>query len=108
MTKSLSAEWGKYGIRLNSIAPGPIYTKGAFSRLDPTGEFKKAEERLPSGRLGEPDELANLVCFVTSDYMNWMTGQIINFDGGEVVGNSGEFNFLRNISDTQWKIFSKL
>ena len=109
LTKSLSAEWGKYGIRLNSIAPGPIYTKGAFSRLDPTGEFKKAEERLPSGRLGEPDELANLVCFVTSDYMNWMTGKIINFDGGEVVGNSGEFNFLRNISDKVCgTIFSKL
>lgn len=109
LTKSLASEWGKYGIRLNSIAPGPIYTDGAFSRLDPTGEFtKKAKSRLPSGRLGEPEELANLVCFVTSDCMNWMTGQIINLDGGEVVGNSGEFNFLRNISDTQWKLFSKL
>tara|TARA_Y100000591_G_scaffold21075_2_gene15608 strand:+ start:6133 stop:7011 length:879 start_codon:yes stop_codon:yes gene_type:complete len=109
LTKSLASEWGKYGIRLNSIAPGPIYTEGAFTRLDPTGEFrKKAEDKLPSGRLGEPNELANLVCFVTSDYMNWMTGQIINLDGGEVVGNSGEFNFLRNISDTQWKIFSKI
>ena len=109
LTKSLASEWGKYGIRLNSIAPGPIYTEGAFTRLDPTGEFrKKAEDKLPSGRLGEPNELANLVCFVTSDNMNWMTGQIINLDGGEVVGNSGEFNFLRNISDTQWKIFSKI
>lgn len=109
MTKSLSAEWGQYGIRLNSIAPGPIYTEGAFSRLDPSGQFrKKAESKLPLGRLGEPEELSNLVCFVTSDHMNWMTGQIINLDGGEVVNNSGEFNFLKSISDTQWKIFSKL
>ncbi len=109
MTKSLGAEWGKYGIRINSIAPGPIYTKGAFSRLDPGGQFKKkAEERLPMGRLGEKEELSNLVCFVTSDHMNWMTGQIINLDGGEVVNNSGEFNFLRGISETQWKMFSKL
>jgi 2,4-dienoyl-CoA reductase [(3E)-enoyl-CoA-producing], mitochondrial len=109
LTKSLSSEWGNYGIRLNSIAPGPIYTDGAFSRLDPTGKFtKKAKDRLPSGRLGQPEELANLVCFVTSDNMNWMTGQIINFDGGEVVGNSGEFNFLKNISDNQWRMFSKL
>ena len=79
MTKSLGAEWGKYGIRINSIAPGPIYTEGAFSRLDPGGQFrKKAEERLPMGRLGETEELAHLVCFITSEHMNWMTGQIIN------------------------------
>ena len=109
MTKSLGAEWGKYGIRINSIAPGPIYTEGAFSRLDPGGQFrKKAEERLPMGRLGETEELAHLVCFITSEHMNWMTGQIINLDGGEVVNNSGEFNFLRGISETQWKMFSKL
>ena len=109
MTKSLGAEWGKYGIRINSIAPGPIYTEGAFSRLDPSGQFrKKAEEKLPLGRFGETEELAHLVCFVTSEHMNWMTGQVINLDGGEVVNNSGEFNFLRGLSDTQWKMFSKL
>ena len=45
---------GEYGIRLNSIAPGPIYTDGAFSRLDPTGKFRKQLEKLPSGRLGQP------------------------------------------------------
>jgi 2,4-dienoyl-CoA reductase [(3E)-enoyl-CoA-producing], mitochondrial len=109
LTKSLGAEWGKYGIRLNSVAPGPIFTEGAFTRLDPSGQFrKKAESKLPMGRLGEPLELANLVCFITSDHMNWMTGQIINLDGGEVVSNSGEFNFLKGINDTQWKIFRKL
>lgn len=106
MTKSLAAEWGRYGIRLNSVAPGPIYTLGAFSRLDPTGRFtKKAEKRLPIGRLGEPQELANLVCFISSEQMNWMTGQIINLDGGEVVNNSGEFNFLKGLSDMEWAMF---
>lgn len=40
MTKSLAAEWGRYGIRFVGIAPGPIETKGAFSRLDPSGQFK--------------------------------------------------------------------
>lgn len=95
LTKSLASEWGQYGIRLNSIAPGPIFTEGAFSRLDPDNRFENAAiKRLPLGRLGQPEELANLACFITSDYMNWMTGQVINLDGGEVVGNSGEFNFL--------------
>lgn len=104
LTKSLAGEWGKYGIRLNSVAPGPIYTDGAFSRLDPTGEFKKeAENILPLGRLGHPKELANLVCYLTSDYSNWLTGQIINLDGGEVVGNSGEFNFLNQLSEKEWQ-----
>ena len=75
-----------------------------YSRLDPSGEFiKKAEKIIPLGRLGQPQELANLVCYLTSDYSNWMTGQIINLDGGEVVGNSGEFNFLNNLSLKEWQ-----
>jgi len=109
LTKSLASEWGRYGIRLNSIAPGPIYTEGAFSRLDPSGQFRdRAKDNLPLGRMGEMEELSNLVCFLTSEQMNWMTGQIINLDGGEVVGNSGEFNFLKNLSEQEWGLFSKL
>ena len=98
MTKSLASEWGKHGIRLLSVAPGPIYTDGAFSRLDPTNKFSKmAEKKLPLGRLGDKKELSNFITFISSDYCNWMTGEIINFDGGEVVGNAGEFNFLNAI-----------
>ncbi len=53
----------RYGIRLNAIAPGPIETKGAFSRLDPTGEQRRAMiGRIPTGRLGTPDEVCVLVC----------------------------------------------
>lgn len=108
MVKSLSSEWGKYGIRLMGVAPGPIYTEGAFSRLDPTGEFEKmVKSSLPTGRLGEKEELANLITYLGSDYANWMTGQIINFDGGEVVGNSGEFNKLLALTDDQWKMLMK-
>lgn len=103
LTKSLAAEWGKYGIRCLSIAPGPIYTEGAFSRLDPDGRFSNlAKNKLPLGRFGEKEEISNLATFLTSDYNNWMTGQIINFDGGEVVGNSGEFNGLHMLTDDDW------
>ncbi len=108
LTKSLSAEWGKYGIRFLSVAPGPIYTDGAFSRLDPSNKFSEiAKKNLPLGRLGEKEEIANLVSYLTTDENNWMTGQIINFDGGEVVGNSGEFNLLRNLKPEEWKMFAK-
>lgn len=109
LTKSLSAEWGKYGIRLMSIAPGPIYTEGAFSRLDPTGQFeKKIVKKLPMGRLGEKEEIANFISYLTSDYCSWFTGQIVNFDGGEVVGNSGEFNILHSLGDSDWEIIKSL
>lgn len=108
LVKSLSSEWGKYGIRLNAVAPGPIYTEGAFSRLDPTGDFEKmVKNTLPTGRLGEKEELANLITYLGSDYSSWITGQIINFDGGEVVGNSGEFNKLLALTDDQWKMLMK-
>ena len=105
LTKSLAAEWGKYGLRFLSVAPGPIYTDGAFSRLDPTGKFTKvAENNLPLGRLGDKAEIANLMTYLASDHNNWMTGQVINFDGGEVVGNSGEFNLLHQLTDEQWSM----
>ncbi len=109
MTRSLAAEWGKYGIRLNSVAPGPIHTEGAFSRLDPGNKFSDiAKDNLPLGRFGEKEEIANLVTYLTTEENGWMTGQVFNLDGGEVVGNSGEFNLLRNVSDTEWKMYRKM
>ena len=108
LTKSLASEWGKYGIRFNAIAPGPIYTKGAFSRLDPLGNLqKKVTHILPTSRMGKPEELANLATYVTSDYCSWMTGNIINLDGGETVKNAGEFNLLDNVEPSFWEMIDK-
>lgn len=108
LTKSLAAEWGKYGLRYNSVAPGSIYTKGAFSRLDPTGEFiKSLTHKNPSGRLGSPEELANLILFLSSDYSYWLNGQIINFDGGEGIYRAGQFNELNNLGDEYWDKIKK-
>ncbi|XP_059972345.1 2,4-dienoyl-CoA reductase [(3E)-enoyl-CoA-producing], mitochondrial isoform X2 [Mesoplodon densirostris] len=96
--RSLAAEWGKYGMRFNVIQPGPIKTKGAFSRLDPTGAFEKELiDRIPCGRLGTVEELANLAAFLCSDYASWINGAVIRFDGGEEVFISGEFNSLRKV-----------
>uniref|UniRef100_G1SQS9 2,4-dienoyl-CoA reductase [(3E)-enoyl-CoA-producing], mitochondrial n=2 Tax=Oryctolagus cuniculus TaxID=9986 RepID=G1SQS9_RABIT len=103
MHKSLAAEWGKYGMRFNVIQPGPIKTKGAFSRMDPTGAFEKDMiERIPCGRLGTAEELANLAVFLCSDYASWINGAVIRFDGGEEVLISGEFNSLRKVTKEQW------
>ena len=54
-----------------------MFFQGAFSRLDPKGEFKQfALERIPAGRLGEIPELANLAMYLVSDYSSWMTGEV--------------------------------
>lgn len=108
MTKSLASEWGKYGIRTLAVAPGSIYTEGAFSRLDPTGEFKKRLLSVnPSGRLGEREELANFITFLTSDYCSWVNGQVINFDGGEGNFRAGQMNELNALPDSFWKSIKK-
>ncbi|XP_028984366.1 2,4-dienoyl-CoA reductase, mitochondrial [Betta splendens] len=107
--KSLAAEWGRYGHRFNIIQPGPIRTKGAFSRLDPTGSFEKAMiDRIPVGRLGKPVEIANLAAYLSSDFASWMSGAIIRFDGGEYVSMAGEFNDLRRVTPEQWKVMEAM
>ncbi|XP_063722545.1 2,4-dienoyl-CoA reductase [(3E)-enoyl-CoA-producing], mitochondrial-like [Symsagittifera roscoffensis] len=101
--RSLASEWGKYGFRFNCIAPGPIYTKGAFSRLDPGGQFsKEMVKRIPTKRLGELDEISNLAAYLVSDYSSWLTGEVINFDGGELMSMVGEFNSLERVPTEQW------
>uniref|UniRef100_M4C5Q9 Uncharacterized protein n=1 Tax=Hyaloperonospora arabidopsidis (strain Emoy2) TaxID=559515 RepID=M4C5Q9_HYAAE len=100
---SLAVEWGKYGIRFVGIAPGPIKTKGAFDRLDPSGAFEEIMlQNNPLKRFGEVDELANLASYMTSDYASWLNGEIIRFDGGETVANAGEFNMFGSVSKEKW------
>lgn len=103
MTKSLAFEWARHGIRLNAIAPGPFPTKGAWDRLFPEELAAKFafENRIPLGRTGEHQELANLAAYLISDFSAYMTGEVITLDGGEVLGG-GQFNFLKEITDNQW------
>merc|ERR1719422_2853339 len=84
MMKSLGAEWGRQGIRMNCIAPGPIETEGAFGRLDPSGQMiAEGIKAIPAGRLGEVEEIANLATYICSDYANWINADTITLDGGE-------------------------
>ena len=73
----MAVEWGRYGIRMNCIAPGPIYSEGANSRLDPTGEMvNHAIKQIPTGRCGEVEEMANLATYLCSGYGSWISGEV--------------------------------
>jgi NAD(P)-dependent dehydrogenase (short-subunit alcohol dehydrogenase family) len=98
MTRSLAVEWGHAGIRLNAVAPGPIPTEGAWARLMAFPEAEKNTiDRIPLGRLGRPEELANLATFLLSDLCPYQTGDCITMDGGEWLAGAGEFSDYRKI-----------
>ncbi|XP_041376075.1 2,4-dienoyl-CoA reductase [(3E)-enoyl-CoA-producing], mitochondrial-like [Gigantopelta aegis] len=109
LTKSLNAEWSRYGMRFNCISPGPIRTKGAFDRLDPGGKFiREFTKRIPAGRTGEVAELCNLAVYLVSDYSNWISGQIIRINGGEFPSGSGMFNPLKQVTKEQWDVMEAM
>lgn len=104
MTQSLAAEWGQYGIRLNSIAPGPFPTKGAWERLSPgqSLEGDTSREGIPMGRVGKMDELKNLATFLMADGCEYLTGQCIAIDGGSYQAGGGNFSRLSRLSEEEW------
>jgi len=105
MTRSLAVEWGPRGIRFNAIAPGPVPTEGAFSRLMPAKELEERAKKLnPLGRFGTHEELANLAAFLVSDYSGYINGECVVMDGGEWLQGAGEFNHLgRMLTEEQWQ-----
>jgi NAD(P)-dependent dehydrogenase (short-subunit alcohol dehydrogenase family) len=106
LTRSLAVEWGDRGIRMNAIAPGPIPTEGAFSRLLPRPELEDAaKKRIPLGRFGTVEEFANLAAFLVSDGSAYINGEVVTMDGGEWLQGAGEFTALgRELTQEEWQM----
>jgi NAD(P)-dependent dehydrogenase (short-subunit alcohol dehydrogenase family) len=105
LTRSLAVEWGNRGIRFNAIAPGPVPTEGAFSRLMPVKSLEElAKKRNPLGRFGTHEELANLAAFLVSDQSGYINGHQVVMDGGEWLKGSSEFSHLGDLfTEEQWQ-----
>jgi NAD(P)-dependent dehydrogenase (short-subunit alcohol dehydrogenase family) len=105
MTRSLAVEWGKKGIRFNSIAPGAIPTEGAFSRLLPAKEMETlAAKKNPMGRFGTHEELGNLAAFLVSDMSSYVNGEHVTMDGGAMLQGAGSFNYIGDmVTPEMWE-----
>jgi NAD(P)-dependent dehydrogenase (short-subunit alcohol dehydrogenase family) len=104
MTQSLAVEWGRHGIRLNAIAPGPFPTDGAWARLNPMkDDDDRYKARNPMGRVGRPNELANMAAFLMSDEVAYINGEVIAIDGGMGIMGNGTFSNMMAYGEDDWR-----
>ncbi len=82
MTRDLAAEWAAHGVRVNAVAPGWFRTEMNHPLLDDPAVLGRILQRVPLGRLGEPDELVGAVVFLASPASSYVLGLLLPVDGG--------------------------
>jgi NAD(P)-dependent dehydrogenase (short-subunit alcohol dehydrogenase family) len=93
MTRTLAVEWARHGIRVNAVAPGPIESPGAARQLwSSEAAVDRITSRVPLGRWGQPEDVADAVTFLVSPGAGFITGDVITIDGGAWIGR-GTFDF---------------
>ena len=83
ITRNLSVEWGRHGIRVNGIAPGPIEDTEGMKRLLPEALKEKITKRIPLGRFGRIADIEHAALFLTSDAASYINGVTLVVDGGQ-------------------------
>jgi len=83
LTRALALEWAEYNIAVNVLAPGYMYTERTSSVFDNPEIGVPLVERIPMGRVGQPDDLGPLIVYLASDASAFMTGSVIVIDGGQ-------------------------
>lgn len=92
MMRNLALEWGRYGIRVNSIAPGPIEGTEGMRRLASPAALEQIRQAVPLGRLGTVDDIGQLAVFLASPLATYITGTLVVADGGQNLPGSALFN----------------
>ena len=82
LTKSMAMEFGRYNINVNAVAPGMINTEGVRGLAKYDAVVERALKITPLKRIGEPEDVANLIHFLVSDYSSYISGEIIHITGG--------------------------
>lgn len=82
LTRNLAVEWGRHGIRVNAIAPGPIGDTEGMKRLVPEPIREKLRQRIPLGRFGEIADIERAAVFLCSDAAGYINGTVMVVDGG--------------------------
>lgn len=89
LTKCLAMEWGPGGVRVNAISPGPIADTEGMARLAPTPEAEAGvKARLALRDYGTKTDIADLALFLSTDNAGYITGTIMDCDGGTALGNA--------------------
>src|SRR5215471_13968132 len=83
LTRNLAVEWGRHGIRVNAIAPGPIEDTEGMKRLVPEPIKEKLKKNIPLGRFGRIADIENAAVFLCSDAASFINGAVIVVDGGQ-------------------------
>jgi tropinone reductase I len=82
LTKYLSVDWGKDGIRVNAVAPWYIDTPLTEKYVKNEEFLNRVNLRTPLGRIGRPEEVANVIAFLAMPASSYVTGEVISVDGG--------------------------
>lgn len=88
-TGSQAAMWCRQGLRVNAIAPGSVEFPGGLWEQRKTGNpalYERTRKSIPAGRMGTPDEIAEVALFLASPHARWINGQVIVVDGGQLLG----------------------
>jgi NAD(P)-dependent dehydrogenase (short-subunit alcohol dehydrogenase family) len=91
LMKNLAMEWGPYGIRSNSIAPGPIEGTEGMKRMAPGNIGKELTKSIPLQRMGKTEDIGNAAVFLSSSLASYITGTLLVVDGGQNLPGSGLF-----------------